>query len=108
MRGLDPPAGPKPLRRGEGPRIHPEMKLYSKGSMAGLILQRRASRFCPATTFRIKLPLLNQTLFLVIADRAGVQRHRAADSCGLQLDLLAGDAGVRQFAQLFEAELGHR
>jgi hypothetical protein len=22
MRGLDPPAGPKPLRRGEGPRIH--------------------------------------------------------------------------------------
>jgi hypothetical protein len=24
MRGFDPPAGPKPLRRGEGPRIHPE------------------------------------------------------------------------------------
>src|SRR3954453_4303497 len=23
IRGLDPPAGPKPLRRGEGPRIHP-------------------------------------------------------------------------------------
>src|SRR4051794_35935784 len=22
IRGLDPPAGPKPLRRGEGPRIH--------------------------------------------------------------------------------------
>jgi hypothetical protein len=22
MRGLDPPARPKPLRRGEGPRIH--------------------------------------------------------------------------------------
>jgi len=26
MRGLDPPAGPKPLRRGEGPRIHHSSK----------------------------------------------------------------------------------
>jgi len=30
MRGLDPPAGPKPLRRGEGPRIHLLHKNFSK------------------------------------------------------------------------------
>jgi hypothetical protein len=30
MRGLDPPAGPKPLRRGEGPRIHRSSMNLSK------------------------------------------------------------------------------
>src|SRR4051794_35070516 len=32
MRGLDPPAGPKPLRRGEGPRIHPDPVVPGRAS----------------------------------------------------------------------------
>ena len=31
MRGLDPPARPKPLRRGEGPRIHPSSQESFEG-----------------------------------------------------------------------------
>src|SRR3954471_12356560 len=35
MLGLDPPAGPKPLRRGEGPRIHPSSQdPFHEGWMA--------------------------------------------------------------------------
>ena len=35
MPGLDPPAGPKPLRRGEGPGIHQASKMLLFGRMAG-------------------------------------------------------------------------
>ena len=31
MPGLDPPAPPKPLRRGEGPGIHPSSKMVGRG-----------------------------------------------------------------------------
>src|SRR6185295_5573858 len=33
MAGLDPPAGPKPLRRGEGPAIHPSSQDSSSEAM---------------------------------------------------------------------------
>src|SRR4051794_15008256 len=51
--------------------------------------------------------LLDQPLFLVIADRAGVQRNRAAGGGGVQLDLLAGGMRVGEFRQRLEDQLGH-
>jgi hypothetical protein len=35
IRALDPPAGPKPVRRGEGPRIHLQKRLLRRRWMAG-------------------------------------------------------------------------
>src|SRR5258708_16311527 len=52
-------------------------------------------------------PLLDQALFLVIADRAGMQRNRAAGRGRLQLDLLAGRMRVRQFRERLIDQLGH-
>jgi hypothetical protein len=37
MRGLDPPARPKPLRRGEGPRIHHLRKKHFLEEMDGRV-----------------------------------------------------------------------
>src|SRR6185369_360794 len=56
---------------------------------------------------RANQALLDQALFLVIADRAGMQRHRAAGGGGLELDLLAGGMRVGEFRQRFEDEPGH-
>src|SRR3978361_1650531 len=74
---------------------------YPKTWMPGTFARRRASRFRPGmTTYRNTL--LDQALFLVVANRAGVPRYVTPRRCGLKLDLLAGGVRVRQLRQRLE------
>jgi hypothetical protein len=54
LTGVVPPAGPKPLRRGEGPVIHIFSSLSANKKCRSEHLVRNALRFCPTmATLRV-------------------------------------------------------
>ena len=63
MRGLDAPAGPKPLRRGGGPRIHRKK----------MMLKKMDCRVKPGNDDEILRHALQKRLF------RGIDRFRGAD-----------------------------
>jgi hypothetical protein len=56
IRGLDPPAGPKPLRRGEGPRIHPKAVIPGRASSREPGIQNSARLWIPGLRPRGRIP----------------------------------------------------
>ena len=63
---------------------------------------------CYQRAFAVAIPaLFEQAFFLVVADRAGMQRYRAAICGGLESDVLAGDMRIRQFRQRLKDQFGH-